>query len=1018
MNLMGAELPKGLLGTRPSNKAGHWEVRSLLALHEAMLIEAGSRWDDWRAFDPSSLGVERRRYYEDEIARLIAKEYGDAPLFVIKDPRMCRFVPLYETILANAGVKACYVLPQRNPLAVVASLSARDGLTKGFAGLLWLRHVLDAEAATRNRPRIIVSYESFLDNWRNFASDIGKTLGIDWPRGVDTAADEIEAHITHDLWHYAPQLTDLDRDTHVTDWIKQTYAAVLTLTGGAPAADALATLDRVRGEFDSAASIFGPAFFPELAVRELRFDSFWNHVRAIGTDQSHQAGRRAFAATPKADIEAVPRNLEDKLSVATEAKEQSDRAVAESEGHLKAQERRARALEAKLAKREDRNKDLTAKLTSEAAKARAIEAKLKKAELMVQALRNSTSWRITAPLRLVSDAIRRQPREARMLPVRALPHPRGLLSRAVRTIYYRTPLPYPVKISIKEALFRYASPLFRSTIAYRDWHAEQTGETLGRGTAHVAAFSTSAQTQRQGRDLDGPTQLGLATRFEHRTICWDRRPDRSGSRGVTVITPTGDRAAAFSKCAQWVTTQTVAPDQWIIVDDGDAPLLDTFQFPDWVTYLRRKKKPSDATHTLCENILEAIPHIRNTNIFIFEDDDWYAPHYIEFMLPFLEKYDLVGTNTIAYYHLQGRVWKTGKPREHTALAQTAFTSNAVSKLREVCESGRREVRERGIVDRHWWLAFKGNKCLIQDHPHIHVGFKGLFGRPGVAEGHASESWGYKPDEDLAFLEHVIGDDVHFYREWSNKPKKPWVIYTAIAGNYDVLREPIHDNPLFDFIVFSDRPQVSRKWRWIPFDEILSEAVRTAKKPKILPHIALPQYEWSIWIDANISITGDLLEYLVSCIESGMYVGQFVHPERDTAFEESQLCLQTGRDRADTITDQMQRYESEGFRRQRQLYECNFILRRHRELPCIDAMNRWWSEIRRGSSRDQISYPYALWKAGLLVHALARRGTSVRNVNNLYYSRHGPISIRRNGPIDKDSKVERKRTLNSRDNLGK
>lgn len=477
-----------------------------------------------------------------------------------------------------------------------------------------------------------------------------------------------------------------------------------------------------------------------------------------------------------------------------------------------------------------------------------------------------------------------------------------------------------------------------------------------------------------------------------RTISWNRKQaPRAKNKGVTVITPTGDRLAAFNKCVQWVTSQTVHPDQWIIVDDGFMPLDEIFQFPSWVKYIKRKRKSDDASHTLCENLLAALDHIAYDNIFIMEDDDWYSKHYIEFLLPFLQNNDLVGVNLITYYHLTGRTWKTGKPKSHTALAQTAFTPRAIPSLRKICESGHWEIRERGIVDRHWWHSFPGSKLLIQNHPRLHVGFKGLFGRAGRAEGHDATSWGYKEDTDFSFLKVAVGNDLPFYREWSRKPQKPFVIYTAIAGDFDVLREPLHRNPLFDFVVFSDQPQQSDVWRWIPFDQIEADAARTAKKPKQLPHILLPQYEWSIWIDANIFITGSMEEYLLACIESGQAVAQFEHPQRNTIFDEANVCIESKLDEPDVISGQIERYRREGFTENAtKLYECNLIIRQHNNPKCIKAMNRWWKEVQRGSKRDQISYPYALWKEGLEVHSLAPKGTSVRNVDNLYYSRHGKI----------------------------
>ena len=78
----------------------------------------------------------------------------------------------------------------------------------------------------------------------------------------------------------------------------------------------------------------------------------------------------------------------------------------------------------------------------------------------VEALYGSTSWRIAAPLR----GVRRLERLLRT-------GGRAAVSRTARTVYRRTPLPFPLKKRIKEDLFRAAPPLFKHTAAYRSWTA-------------------------------------------------------------------------------------------------------------------------------------------------------------------------------------------------------------------------------------------------------------------------------------------------------------------------------------------------------------------------------------------------------------------------------------------------------------------------------------------------------------------------------------------------------------------
>jgi hypothetical protein len=227
LSFLGAALPEHVMGTeyrgRRGNETGHWEPERLVDLHDEMLAEVGSHWDDWRRFDPTTLGPERLSHYRSAIAWLIAEEYGDASLFVLKDPRLCRFVPLYEEILGGMGIAPRFVLPHRNPVSVLDSLATRDDMTASYASLIWLRHVLDAEEATRGKPRVFLAYEECLDDWRTVAAMISAAFGLDWPRSVDDAGQEIDAHLSRDLQHHAATPADLAADQRIGQVVRDAY---------------------------------------------------------------------------------------------------------------------------------------------------------------------------------------------------------------------------------------------------------------------------------------------------------------------------------------------------------------------------------------------------------------------------------------------------------------------------------------------------------------------------------------------------------------------------------------------------------------------------------------------------------------------------------------------------------------------------------------------------------------------------------------------------------------------------
>ncbi|TPM37560.1 hypothetical protein [Mesorhizobium sp. B2-3-4] len=269
ISLLGAELPKNMLGANPTNPAGHWEPVRLMELHDRMLGEAGSSWDDWRSFDPNDLGAARLRFYKAEIARLIDEEYGSAPLFVMKEPRISRFVPLYAEILESMRVDVRYVLTERNPLAVIASLEKRGSFTYAFSALLWLRHELEAECATRGKPRVFLSYENMIDGWRSGVERMTETLQIEWPRPINDAQTALSTHFSAAHQHHVASRARLEADQRMTKWVKDTYSALMALERNPNDATATAQLDAVRDAFDCASPVFGEAFFPEMRVRSV-----------------------------------------------------------------------------------------------------------------------------------------------------------------------------------------------------------------------------------------------------------------------------------------------------------------------------------------------------------------------------------------------------------------------------------------------------------------------------------------------------------------------------------------------------------------------------------------------------------------------------------------------------------------------------------------------------------------------------------------------------------------------------
>lgn len=385
---LGSNLAPGVAG---DNDLGFWEPVEVVALHDRALASAGSTWDDVSRFPEAWFASEVGRAYGDELLSLLRREFADVPLFAIKDPRLCRLVPLWLGVLARLGVRAQFVLPLRNPAEVAGSLKARNDfpLSKGY--LVWLRNVLDAEHATRGQDRVFVTYEALLQDWRSVVQRIGEGLGIQWPRLSRTAEAEIEDFLSPGLRRQRADWAEVRQRGEVPEWVVRAYDASLRLTEDGPAAEA--ELDAVRGELDLADDTYGRAL-DGMGVRVSAAETRLRDVEQSLAEAS--AARDAYSG--EADrLRGVITSETDRLRglIASEAERYK--------GMIERQQAATAEVHEALARVQSENQALYQNmdgLNVEIARLNALVAEQQRVyEERIAEIYGSTSWRITAPIR-------------------------------------------------------------------------------------------------------------------------------------------------------------------------------------------------------------------------------------------------------------------------------------------------------------------------------------------------------------------------------------------------------------------------------------------------------------------------------------------------------------------------------------------------------------------------------------------------------------------------------------------
>ena len=185
-----------------------------------------------------------------------------------------------------------------------------------------------------------------------------------------------------------------------------------------------------------------------------------------------------------------------------------------------------------------------------------------------------------------------------------------------------------------------------------------------------------------------------------------------------------------------------------------------------------------------------------------------------------------------------------------------------------------------------------------------------------------------------------------------------VIYTAITGAKDVLRDPEVVLPEIDYVCFSDDDLRSSVWRVVPLNRNDLDVVRRSRHPKLLPHMYLENYEWSLWVDANI-----LIRDVTPLLDTRQSFAAFKHPRRACVYQEGEKCIALGKDDPEIIRRQLARYREDGLPARGGLAYGGVLFRRHHEPPVVDLMRDWWQELCRFSRRDQIGLPYVTWRRG-------------------------------------------------------
>ena len=281
LNLMGVDLGIDSEAGGKDNQRGFWENPDLVTINEDVLKSMHSSWEDPRSLPDQWWQSDSVAPLVQKIENVLDQQFSHSSFWGLKDPRVCRLLPLWLNLLDKRNCEATFICITRHPMEVMRSLKTRNQFSSWKGYLLWLKYILDAEQGSRGRPRVFVTYEDLLSDSVATIEHISKTASLPLPEDRDALFQKAGEFLSSDLRHERADRNSLSKADPLHQLIDQAYQALLK--AGGPDENGLSgVLDRVRQEWDD----IEPEILPLIEENEALV------VEAVNQERSKRLSKR------------------------------------------------------------------------------------------------------------------------------------------------------------------------------------------------------------------------------------------------------------------------------------------------------------------------------------------------------------------------------------------------------------------------------------------------------------------------------------------------------------------------------------------------------------------------------------------------------------------------------------------------------------------------------------------------------------------------------------------------------
>jgi hypothetical protein len=263
LSQVGVQMGKSLYAPQKGvNEKGFWEHEDIVDTHDELLLNLDSQWDDLLPLADNWWQSPRIKPFAEKLSRLVRRDFASARVWALKDPRMCRLLPLWLSILAASQVKVTFICMNRNPFEVSASLQKRDGFSREKAFVLWLNHSLSAELYSRGLPRIFIEFDDVVRSPVQTLLKIEQGSAAVFPTPVNEAIEKIGSFVSPGLRHHVANTKQDDIREPLSLMAQELHRIFGELAAGKPVPQAV--MDKVHANFRAYREKWSPELIEQI----------------------------------------------------------------------------------------------------------------------------------------------------------------------------------------------------------------------------------------------------------------------------------------------------------------------------------------------------------------------------------------------------------------------------------------------------------------------------------------------------------------------------------------------------------------------------------------------------------------------------------------------------------------------------------------------------------------------------------------------------------------------------------